>query len=168
LAGEGAGRGSLVPAQARGSVGSLRAARHTGFGGLSTAGGSPQRHTGGPIFPARRAAPKLGLNVRPATRIRWWAGWVRTGGLNFLSAATHFYECSAELCNLLATLTEQRAAEMAADWYGKHRPTDAKVPEANGRTQRRLEILTKLAALARQAKKANRTLILRVEYRKQR
>jgi hypothetical protein len=93
----------------------------------------------------------------------------RVAGTDFrLKKATHFYECSVDLCDLLATLTEQRAAEMATDWYGKHRPTDAKVPDANGRTQRRLAILNNLASLARQVKAGHTILMLRVEYRKQR
>jgi hypothetical protein len=93
----------------------------------------------------------------------------RVGGTDFpLKKATHFYECSAELCDLLATLTEQRAAEMATDWYGKHRPTDPQVSEANGRTQRRLAMLNNLASLARQVKPSHTILMLRVEYRKQR
>jgi hypothetical protein len=79
--------------------------------------------------------------------------------------STTFYECSAELCDLLATITEQRAAEMAMKW---HAPHAAKVPEANGRTQRRLAILNNLASLARQVKAGHSILMLRVEYRKQR
>ena len=90
----------------------------------------------------------------------------RIAGTDFrLPKSTIFYECSAELCDLLATLTEQRAAEMAMKW---HAPPAAKVPEANGRTQRRLAILHNLASLARQVKAGHTILMLRVEYRKQR
>jgi hypothetical protein len=91
----------------------------------------------------------------------------RVGGTDFrLKKATHLYECSMGLCNLLATLTEQRAAEIATDWYGKHRPPAAKVPEANGRTQRRLAILNSLTSLARHVKAGHTVLMLRVEFRK--
>jgi hypothetical protein len=90
----------------------------------------------------------------------------RIGGTDFrLPKSTTFYECSAELCDLLATLTEQRAAEIAIKW---HAPPAARVPEANGRTQRRLAILNNLASLARQVKAGHTILMLRVEYRRQR
>jgi hypothetical protein len=39
----------------------------------TTAEGSQQRHTGGPICQANHAAPKPGLNIRPVTRNRRWA-----------------------------------------------------------------------------------------------
>jgi len=98
----------------------------------------------------------------------------RVAGTDFrLPKSTTFYECSAELCDLLPTLTEQRAAEMAtkwyamaAKWYGESRPAAVKIPEANGRTQRRLAILNNLASLARQVKAGHTILMLRVESRK--
>jgi len=90
----------------------------------------------------------------------------RIAGTDFrLPKSTTYYECSAELCDLLATLTEHRAAEIAIKW---HAPPAAKVPEANGRTQRRLAILNSLASLALQVKPGHTILMLRVEYRKQR
>ena len=90
----------------------------------------------------------------------------RIAGTDFrLSKSTTFHESSAELCDLLATLTEQRAADMAVKW---HAPAATKVPEANGRTQRRLAILNNLVSLARQVKTGHTILMLRVEYRKQR
>jgi hypothetical protein len=57
---------------------------------------------------------------------------------------------------------------MATKWYGMRWPTDAKVPEANGRTQRRLAILNILASLARQVQAGHTILMLRVVYRRQR
>ena len=84
------------------------------------------------------------------------------------SKATHVYQFSAKLCDLLAALTEERAAEIAMKWYGTNLPAKTKSCESNGRTQRRLAILRNLAALARQAQVGNTVLILRVEYRKQR
>jgi hypothetical protein len=88
----------------------------------------------------------------------------RVAGSDFrLKKATHFYECSAELCHLLATLTEQRAVEMATQW---HVPHAAEVSAANGRTQQRLAILNNLASLARQVKAGHTILMLRVESRK--
>ena len=89
----------------------------------------------------------------------------RIAGTDFrLPKSTTFYECSAELCDLLATLTEKRAAEIAIKW---HAPPAAKAPEANGRTQRRVAILNNLASLARQVKAGQTKLMLRVDYRKQ-
>jgi len=51
--------------------------------------GSAQKPTGGPICQANHAAPKLGLNIRPVTRNRWWAALDRTGRLKFLSAVSN-------------------------------------------------------------------------------
>lgn len=82
--------------------------------------------------------------------------------------ATVFYECSTELCDLLAALTEVRAAEMTQEWHGANGPSKTEPREPNGRTERRLAILTNLAALARQAKAGQTKLMLRVDYRRQR
>jgi len=91
----------------------------------------------------------------------------RVAGTDFrLPKSTVFYECSAELCDLLATLTEQRAAEIAHKWYGMNGPAKTKLGEPNGRTQRRLAILNNLASLARQVKAGHTILVLRVESRK--
>jgi hypothetical protein len=91
----------------------------------------------------------------------------RIAGTDFrLLKSTVFYECSTELCGLLAALTEERAAEIAQKWHGA--PPKTKPQEPNGRTQRRLEILKNLAIFAIQAKADHRTLMLRVDYRKQR
>jgi hypothetical protein len=93
----------------------------------------------------------------------------RIAGSDFrLPKSTAFYECSAELCDRFASTTEERAAEIAHKWYDMNGPAKTNLGEPNGRTQRRLEILNKFAALAKQAKEGNKTLILRVEYRKQR
>jgi len=93
----------------------------------------------------------------------------RLTGTDFRSPkATVFYECSTELCDLLAALTEERAAEIAEKWHGINRPPKTKSPEPNGRTQRRLSIPNNLAAVAKQAKVGQTKLMLRVEYRKQR
>jgi hypothetical protein len=92
----------------------------------------------------------------------------RVAGSDFrLSKATHFLECTTELCGLLAALTEDRAAEIAQNWDGTTAPPKAK-PRENGRIQRRLAILKQLAELARRAKLDDKMLMLRVEYRKQR
>jgi hypothetical protein len=108
------------------------------------------------------------LLTGPQTPENHHTGLKRVTGTDFRrSKSTHFYECSAELCELLATLTEQRAAEMALQWYGMHRPAAVKMPEVNGRTQRRSAILNHLASLARQAKAGRAILMLRVEYRSQ-
>jgi hypothetical protein len=93
----------------------------------------------------------------------------RIAGTDFrLPKATHCCQFSAELCDLLAALTDERAAEIALRWHDMILPTKAKPAEPNGRTKRRLAILKNLVALAKQAKGSNKTLILRVEYRKQR
>jgi hypothetical protein len=93
----------------------------------------------------------------------------RVAGTEFRSPkAIVFYECSTELCGLLAALTEVRAAEVATEWYGVNRPPKTDPSKPNGRTQRRLAILNDLAALAKQAKVGSKALVLRVEYRKQR
>jgi hypothetical protein len=93
----------------------------------------------------------------------------RVTGTDFQARkATVFYECETELCDLLVALTVVRAAEIAREWYGTSVPAKTKPAETNGRTLRRLAILKNLAALAKQGKADHKTLILRVEYRKQR
>jgi hypothetical protein len=90
----------------------------------------------------------------------------RVAGTDFRSPKTTvLYECSTELCDLLAALTDERAAETATQWHGVNLPMKPNGTELNGRTQRRLAILKNLAALAKQANDGNKTLMLRVEYR---
>lgn len=109
------------------------------------------------------------LSGRTATIDDPRAYFKRAAGTEFRSPkATVFYECSTELCGLLAALTQVRAVEIAQEWYGANGPPKTKPGEPNGRTQRRLEIVKNLAILAKQAKACNKTLMLRVEYRKQR
>jgi len=92
----------------------------------------------------------------------------RIAGTDFrLPKSTVFYECSTELCGLLADLTEERASEIAMKWHDINGPAKANRGSPNGRAQRRLAILNDLAALARQGKLGQTKLILRVEYRKQ-
>jgi hypothetical protein len=93
----------------------------------------------------------------------------RVAGTDFHSPkATVFYGCSSELRGLLASLTAERAAEMATEWYSMFGKPKITQEQANGRTQRRLAILKNLAALAVQGKDRQTLLILRVDYRKQR
>jgi hypothetical protein len=109
------------------------------------------------------------LKGRTATTDDPRAYFKRVAGTDFHSSkATVFYECSTELCSLLAALTEERAAEISTEWYGANGLPKTKPREPNGRTQRRLAILNELAALAKQAKIGSKALVLRVEYRKQR
>src|SRR5580693_5135102 len=75
MAGEGAGRGPLVPVPAQGRVGGLRAARHTGWAACQRPGGCPRRHTGGPICQARRAAPSAWAQHKAITRRLAPHGW---------------------------------------------------------------------------------------------
>jgi hypothetical protein len=90
----------------------------------------------------------------------------RVAGTDFRSPkAAVVYECSTELREQLAALTEQRAAEMATEWYRMYGPQKTKMAEPNGRSQRRLAIVKNLAALAQQAKDGHMVLMLRVEYR---
>jgi hypothetical protein len=93
----------------------------------------------------------------------------RVAGTDFrLPKATHFCQLSAELSDLLAALTDERAADIAVKWYDMNGPAKTKPRESNGRTQRRFEILKNLATLAKQAKAEHKALMLRVEYQKQR
>ena len=110
-------------------------------------------------FLIRQAAT---MESAPSTYIK------RVAGSDFKSPkATIFYECSTELCGLLAALTTERAAEIATGWYGMYGPQKIRQVEPNGRTQRRLAILKNLAALAIQGKDSETKLMLRVDYRKQ-
>lgn len=93
----------------------------------------------------------------------------RIAGSDFRSPkGTVIYECSAQLRGLLATLTPERADELAVKWYDLYGPQKAKSAKPNGRTQVRSAILKSLAALALQGKDSDRKLMLRVEYRNQR
>jgi len=93
----------------------------------------------------------------------------RVAGTDFRSPKTTvLYECSIELRGLLGALTDERAAELATEWYGPYRLGKTKPPERNGRTQRRLAILNGLATLAKHAQLGQTRMMLRVEYRKQR
>jgi len=92
----------------------------------------------------------------------------RVAGTDFRSSKTTIlYQCSTQLCDLLAALTDERAAKIATNWHGVNLPMKPNGAELNGRTQRRLAILKNLAALAKQANDCNKALMLRVEYRKQ-
>ena len=91
----------------------------------------------------------------------------RIAGTDFrLAKSTVFYECSTDLCDFLAALTEQHAADIANKWYGLYAPAKAKLEEPDGRAQRGLAILNNLASLARQVKVGHTVLVLRVESRK--
>jgi hypothetical protein len=93
----------------------------------------------------------------------------RVNGSDFRSPnGTVIYQCSTELRDLLAALTPKCAAEMATEWYDMYGKRNTKSAEPNGRAQTRLAILTNLAALAKQGKERQMTLILRVDYRKRR
>lgn len=93
----------------------------------------------------------------------------RIAGTDFRSPKTTvLYACSIELRGLLGALTDERAAEMATEWYGPSRLPKSKPAQSSGRTQRRLAILNGLASLAKHAQLGPTTLMLRVEYRKQR
>jgi hypothetical protein len=77
----------VMALKSQGRVGGLRAARHAGLAACQRPGGCPHRHTGGPICQARRAAPKLGLNIRPV-RLRASGGgqaWFGRVVLKFLA-----------------------------------------------------------------------------------
>jgi hypothetical protein len=88
----------------------------------------------------------------------------RVAGTDFHSPkAAVLYECSTELRELLAALTAECAAEMAAEWYNIYPKT--KLAGLSGRTQVRLSILNGLAALANQARIGQMTLMLRVDFR---
>jgi hypothetical protein len=90
----------------------------------------------------------------------------RVAGSDFRSPkATAFYQCSTELCVLLAAVTAERAAEIDTEWYGMYGRVNAKAPKAKGRTQWRLETLKHLAALAKQVTDSETKLMLRVDYR---
>jgi len=98
------------------------------------------------------------LNGKPATTDDPRAYFRRVAGTDSHSPkAIAFYQCSSELCALLTVLTENRAAEIAQNWYGTMTRPKTKPREPNGRTQRRLAILKHLAELApRGSSKAER------------
>jgi hypothetical protein len=117
----------------------------------------------GRFLAGRLLTGKVATAEDPSTHVK------RVACTDFRSPkAAVIYECSTELRELLAALTGERAAEMATDWSSLYGPQKAKPAEPNGRTQRRLSILTILIDLAKRAKVGNKALMLRVEYRKHR
>jgi hypothetical protein len=125
--------------------------------------GSPRLDASFLINCGRFLSGKLAtMETAPSTYVK------RVAGADFHSpTATVVYECSTELRGLLAALTAERATQMACEWYGMYGPQKSEQAETNGRTQRRLEILKNLAALALQGKDRQTKLMLRVDYRKQ-
>ena len=97
-----------------------------------------------------------------------WPMWKSRSYFAKITKTSILYECSTELCDLLAPLTDERAAEVAMKWYSVNLVMKTKAAEPNDRTQRRLAILKNLASLAQQARDGNKTVMLGVEYRKQR
>ena len=90
MTGERAGRGPLVLSCSEG-----RRGRHAGgaarwLGGPATAKGSAQKPTGGQIFQASHAAPKLGRHIRLVTRNKVVGSLGPDGRLKFLSAVAAF------------------------------------------------------------------------------
>jgi hypothetical protein len=76
------------------------------------------------------------------------------------------YVCSNELCELLAAIDEKRAIEIAHEWrallWPRSQPYE---PEAESRRQNRVAVLVQLIALAREALRSDRKLMVRLEYR---
>jgi hypothetical protein len=93
------------------------------------------------------------------------------GSLNLRrSVAVVLCVCSEEFCRELAALNDERAAQIAEDWYRLLHPN---VPASHlpdlpeHRAQHRASILRELASLARAAIAQNKQLLLRVEFRMQ-
>jgi len=94
------------------------------------------------------------------------------------STAVHLFACSADLRDLLSSLSERRARELALRWPsltdpGASRESDIAErarPGArlDGHSQHRVKLLTQLVGLSRMAKTADRSLMLRVEYHRRR
>lgn len=76
------------------------------------------------------------------------------------------YVCSDELCKLLAATDERRVTEISHQWRTLLSPKPSPYEsETETRRQIRADILSRLAALAREALKSNRKLMVRLEYR---
>jgi hypothetical protein len=81
--------------------------------------------------------------------------------------SVQLYECSEELCGLLAALDETRVADIVRRWRALLWPSlyqDGSAPENLNRL--RAWILPQLVALAREAVSSGRKLMMRVEYRR--
>jgi hypothetical protein len=72
-------RDPLVPAPAKGGVVAMRAARLAGLVARQRPRALRRSLLAAQIAQASHAAPKLGRNIRPVTRNRWWAALNRTG-----------------------------------------------------------------------------------------
>ena len=81
--------------------------------------------------------------------------------------SVQLYVCSEELCGLLAALDETRVADIALRWRALLWPSlhqDAAVSE--NPNPLRVRILPQLVALAKEAVRSGRKLMMRVEYRR--
>jgi hypothetical protein len=79
------------------------------------------------------------------------------------------YMCSDELCKLLAAVDEKRVTEIAHEWrallWPRPQPYE---PEPEDRRQNRAAILSQVVALAQEALRGDRKLMVRIEYRQRR
>ena len=81
--------------------------------------------------------------------------------------SVQLYVCSEELCGLLAALDETRVADIALRWRALLWPSlyqDGSMPENLNRL--RDTVLPQLVALAKEAVRSGRKLMMRVEYRR--
>jgi hypothetical protein len=79
------------------------------------------------------------------------------------------YVCSDELCKLLAAADEKRVTEIAHQWHALLWPTPQPYePEPENRRESRAAILSQIVALAQEALRSDRKLMVRLEYRQRR
>ena len=95
----------------------------------------------------------------------------RQGSLNFhRRVSVPLYVCSQEFCSALASLTDERVAEIADNWDLLRNPKGTKStrPRAPNRARHRATVLVALALVARTALATEKQLMLRVVYRNKR
>jgi len=111
------------------------------------------------LDPSRAGEVNIGVRLR------------RRGPLNFhRRVSVPLYVCSQEFCSALASLTDERAIEIADNWDLLRNPKGTKStrPRPPHRARYRATVLVALARVARAALATQKQLMLRVVYRNKR
>ena len=109
---------------------------------------------------------RLLISIKSQPTEKWGDIVKQVAGMDHRSAiAVHVHACSASIRDLLATMTEDQAADLGAQLYRWRRGTTA-AAHKDERQDRSVTIVKSLSILAKQARDSNLQLALRVEYRR--
>lgn len=109
-----------------------------------------------------QGSPPDWTSLRPVRRIA-------TAQMRPPGPRIQIYECSDELCELLAGLNEARIAEIARKWYRLlANPLEPVEREPEHRVEYRTTVLRRMVQLAQAARSTGKKLLLRVVHRRRR